>query len=108
MEDKTPCSDRVAYTPPEDPVVLQSTERRSRPPILVEPATAVDQFTVEVLQVLDAARIWDTDLDKFSNILRAPRLRWEGLFGAAASTGVQPRRELSVMVGPNGLLVDLT
>ena len=84
-------------------MVLQSTERRRRPPIVVEPAPPVDRLSVEVVQVLDAAKSWDADPEKFGSVLRAPRLGWAGLFEAAASIGLEPRRLQPMIVDVDGL-----
>lgn len=88
-------------------MVLQDTEHRRRPPIVIEAASPVDHLTVQALQVLDAAKIWDADAERFGNVLRAPRLGWAGLFEAAAATGVEPRPILSAMVDRDGRLVFL-
>lgn len=88
-------------------MVLQGTERRRRPPIVVDGAPPIERLTIEALHVLDAARSWDADPERFGNALRAPRLGWAGLFEAAASTGLEPRRILSAMVGGDGRLVFL-
>lgn len=88
-------------------MVLQRTERRRRPPILVEPAPADDHLAPGVLRVLVAANDWDAHAEQFGADLRAPRLRWAGLFRLAASTGVTPARAPSVAVGHDGLPVDL-
>lgn len=88
-------------------MVLQNTEHRRRPPIVVEGAPPIDHITAKALSVLDAAKAWDAEPEKFGNALRAPRLGWAGLFEAAAATGVEPCPMPSAMVGGDGRLVFL-
>lgn len=79
-------------------MVLQRTERRRRPPILVEPAYPIGDLSPAVKLVLEAARAWDADPDRFGSGLNPPRRGWVDLFATIGRSGLAPRHPLSLLI----------